>query len=291
MIKDANDIVEDLTRSMGFNFEKAVCRAFRFLGLDSKWIGDLEGEPDVLATSQHSTVSFRAVCECCAANDTNEVGMEKVGQIRSSGPKHKGDADMLYLLVVGRPKFSSNAVKSAKPDVCLLLASELAELVTNHSYLQFSDEDLEKVFLSIGKATDSVKDIIESLRNRLEATIYICALICVAATKFAREQESSSAKIAKSLLIATTRAYGEALGVGVFSFDEIEKGLVFLSSPIINLFIIEQEEVRLRSRSVESLLTSISQIGPNLSLQYKSLLSELGKSLRKAKNPKRILLV
>jgi hypothetical protein len=289
MASPAERIAKLLRESIGDEFEKVVRDAFGFLGFESKWIGNIEGDADVLASSVLAGKPYRVVCECSAVYETNKVKNEKIGQILSNGPKHKKDYENLYLVVVGRPKFSEVAIKNAGSDVTLLMAEDLAQLVLNHGYFTFSNDDLEIVFLpTTGLASPVVESLIESFRCRLTDSLYIYSLLCLVAEKFTNEQGGGTLRIEEHLLISTAQVFGEALGIGIFSFEQIRECFYFLASPMAHIFAFEQDSnlVVFRGVSVDRALSRLGWIGPPTLDLLNQCRKKLSKALQQAKSKK-----
>lgn len=284
MMEPAEAIIELLRKSNGNDFEKAVCKTFRFLGFDSKWVGSEEGEVDVIADSVRLKIPCKIVCECCAAYDGSEVGNDKVGQVRSNGPKHRTPNETLYLIVVGRPKFSDVALENAKPDVCLILAEDLVQLVENHAYYHFGNEDLEKIFVTIGVTSKIVQDLIFSHRRKLERKLSVYALTCITIEKLAKEVADSSMRIRKDALVHTTRAYGEALGIGIFSLEEIIEGLAVLDSPMVNIVSVETDDVIVRGVALEQALPRLDPLKQVLVEKFSKWKKQLSLALEDAES-------
>ncbi len=277
------EIASQLNESRGDDFEKAVQEAFEYLDFNSQWIGTNAGDADVLVTSRRARVPYRLVCECCAVNDGNEVTTEKVSQIMINGPQHKENFEYFHLVVVGRPQFSKIAIRNAGSDVCLLPAEGLAQLVLCHESFEFSNDDLHVIFLpATGLASVAVEKIINEYTTDFTNSFYSYAILVLAAEKFATEQGGGSIRIQEDILISTARAYGEALGLRVLSFDQIQEGLKFLSTPMANIFHIEQESITFRGIDLNKAFNRLGWIAPyTLSILNDGRL-KLDKSLQKA---------
>jgi len=201
---------------------------------------------------------FTIVCECTALSDKKAVKPKKLGQLRSSGPRHEIAGESLYMVVIGRPKFSQLTIRNAEPNVCLLLAEDLSRLVTIHELQKFSNEELEKIFVSIGDASKDVNKIIIPHRRKLQKSGIIYALLCLC---LADPSSSKPVVMIRNDLVNNVQAFGKALGLGIFTKDEILRGVTVLSSPVLNLIESNYDEFKLRGISLEEVLLGLGSIG------------------------------
>ncbi len=106
--KKVETIIAGLIDSGGRDFEKAVAEAFKVLGLHATQIEETQGEADVLISAHYCEKPFGVVVECQAKEGQGQIGIEKVGQIRSHFTRYLKNfrwASKVFLCVVGRPFF------------------------------------------------------------------------------------------------------------------------------------------------------------------------------------------
>lgn len=279
MTKQAKRIAKGLLEAFGDEFEEAVYLAFNYLGLNSKSIGKQEGDADIIAASKWLGKSYKIVVECCAAYNTNQVSNDKVSQIRGSAPKHYTGEETLYHVVVGRPKFSNSAIRNAKPEVCLILAEDLAKLVCGHAKYNLGNKELEEVFVSVGTESRTVQELLETNETRLQRILSVYALICIAAQKLALEDKTGTMSVHLETLVGTARAYGETLRFGRYRIEEIREGLAFLSSPIVGLITIKKEAVAVKGIDIKEALNRIGPFGVALMERYLEVRNKLTEAL------------
>src|SRR3989304_1140938 len=184
MAPNPPNIIERIGTERGLQFEQAVSDAFNSLGLSSSLTTSTEAESDVIVEALLPESTYFVVVECCAVEEHNEVGYEKLGQLRGNFMYYVADERRqklgfknAYKAVVGRPRFSDNAVQRASPDVSLISVDILVELLKFHWKYRFSHEELESIF----KVSGQVKsEHILSAVSSYQRKISIYALICLA---------------------------------------------------------------------------------------------------------------
>lgn len=145
------EISEGLQTATGLYFNTWIAHAFDYLFFRTEVIEETEAESDVIAEALLADEPYYIVIEGQAVLDHNQVGYNKVGQLRGNFHKYLDQRRQMifenaYKLVVGRPVFSANAKQRSKPDSVLITAENLIHLLEQHEKFRFSQDDLEVLF-------------------------------------------------------------------------------------------------------------------------------------------------
>jgi hypothetical protein len=152
-------IVRDLIQKGGRDFERAVCTAFNFLDFDASLTESTQSESDVIAEAYYAEKPYFIVIECQAVRPQNQVGVDKVGQIRGNAeaysldPRRQRLFETSHKLIVGKPVFSNDAKHRSQPDVGLITATNLSLLMLHHKQVSYSQDELEEVLGAFGEIT------------------------------------------------------------------------------------------------------------------------------------------
>jgi len=259
------DIIQRLQTDRGEQFEGAVIDAFNYLGFDASLTRTQEAESDGTAEALLAESPYFVVIECCAVDQGNEVGYEKIGQIRGNFPAYLDERRQRifktgYKLLVGKPAFSSNARARADPDVCLIQATSLIKMIDFHSKYHFSQDELELVMSVAGELTE---EHLRNIVNIYQRRISIYALVCLSLIMgHAIESENRRRPfIPAEQVVGQVLGYSEMLQIDNVQDYEIRECIRDMSSPILKIIDSRDDSVRLTSVSLKTITANLGEMG------------------------------
>lgn len=255
------EIVNGLETSNGVTFNEWVAKSFEYLFFNAEVIEDTQSESDVIAEALFAQEPYFVVIEAQAVLDHNEVGYDKLGQLRGNFPSYMDERrqkifENAYKLVVGRPKFSRDARKRATPDVVLISVKTLKVLLELHTKYRFSQDDIELLFK---KDTDLVwGEIDERLLTRIftnpfrrKVELNALVMLCLGGSSLKREW------IPIEQVVGLAKGYGRFLSLSPIRDNEIKTAINDLQSSLIRLIATRTHEnvdqMRLQSIPLESI--------------------------------------
>jgi hypothetical protein len=266
------DIVRDLHNAEGRDFEKAVCTAFNFLDFDASLTQSTQGESDVIAEAYYAEKRYFIVIECQARAPPNQVGIDKVGQIRGNAegysldPRRQQLFETSHKLIVGRPVFSNDARRNAHPDVGLITATNLSLLMLDHRKFSYSQDDLKEALVVSGEITDpqiaSFQQRITSQRQYFrKLDIYTLIYIGLLEDPFSDNLEKRKNWVSSDIVIGTVLFIANLFRIPNLTRDEVAEAMRDLDNPFLNILrrranVQGQIEVRLSTTSRPTIQTS-----------------------------------
>lgn len=253
-------IVNGLRTAQGLAFNERIADALNKLNLNAEVIEETEAESDVIVEAIFAEEPYYIVIEGQAVRNHNEVGYTKLGQLRGNFPSYLDERRQklfknAYKLVVGRPKFSDNARRRAEPDVVLLTAQTLIQLLEFHDRFRYSQDELELLFrrddnLVYGEI--NLSDISRELLTHRERRIKINALLlyCLGANRLDRKW------IPVQQVVGMAKAYDQILKINIGD-DEIMNALADLQSTLVRLVQEKDERIRFASIPLETIIDLI----------------------------------
>lgn len=273
------EIVNGLRTAQSIDFNDWIAQAFNFLYLDAKVILETQAESDVIAEARFAEEPFYIVIEGQAVLDHNEVGYDKVGQIRGNFSSYMDDRRQkifknAYKLVVGRPKFSKDARRRAKPDVSLITAETFIQLLEFHKRFRFSQDDLEVLFRRENEIVYGEVDLnairrylLSQFRRRVETNALV--FLCLGASSAMRGWVPTQQVVGMSI------AYGRVLKIRVGN-EEVMDAITSLQSNLLRLVQRRGDEIRLQSIPIET-IKSLIPSGEEISVTLKEFSEHLSR--------------
>jgi hypothetical protein len=276
------EILKNLLHTDGKEFEKTVRTAFNFLDFDASLTESTQSEADVIAEAYYAENPYFIVIECQAVLSHNQVGVDKVGQIRGSAEAYSLDPRRQQLfrtshkLIVGRPEFSPDARKRSHPDVGLITATHLGRLLISHRSHLYSQDELKEVLCISGEITDAQIDsfqqrILGKIQYPRKLDIYSLIYLGLLEDPISDNLEKRKDWVSMDNLIGVVLTYGSLFRIPNLSKEEIAEGVRDLDNPFLSVLrrrinVQSQVEVRLSSISRPIIQTS-SQFGKELSIR------------------------
>ena len=266
------EIVRALLQKEGRDFERAVCTAFNFLDFDASLTQSTQAESDVIAEAYYAEKPYFIVVECQAVRPQNQVGVDKVGQIRGNAqtysldPRRQRLFETSHKLIVGRPAFSNDAKHRALPDVGLITVGNLAILMNYHKRLSFSQDELKEVLGVSGEITSAhISTFQQKILGRRQyyrkLDIYSLIYIALLEDPISDNLEKRRSWVSSDIVIGTVLAYGSLFGIPNLSKEEIADAMRDLANPFLNILrrrINEQGQVEVRLSTISRALIQTS---------------------------------
>lgn len=275
----------ELSEMKGRDFEEAVARALRTLGLHAERIEETQGESDVLASATYCEEPFGVVVECQAKEGSGQVGADKIGQVRSHFSRYLsrfGYAAKVFRCVVGRPMFSADCIKDSKAaagsaadvGVCLMTSKDLQSLVQLNEIVPISHEDMRNIFSRDGEVSQLVKQI-ESNQNQLLACYGTVLAVVEMET---RESGKNIVRMDERKLIGQVTALLRVQGYGKVTDRMVSRAIVDLSGPLLDLLRADDTTVRRTSHKVQDRMATLGPAQKEIVRNYFEMLKVLGVS-------------
>lgn len=284
-MENLQELIRDLQRSSGVDIHSPIVDAFKYMGYDARMVENTQAEPDVIAYSRSAQEPYMLVIEANVIEGSDgQVGVEKVAQIRGSAPRHislaesegKISKDKGYMVVVGKPDFSKDAIRNSEPDVCLISINDLVSLLELYRCYRFSHEDMEAMFRNSGKTKEYFERVVV---KGFKETVLTYGLICYAIEKISKEDNipPRPAEIIYSVKIL----------LRLFNLPKSEKiiqnGINFFTDPVAGVFTLHGDSYRLTSKRFEDHLPLVhGELGKEILQAYsnwKRYLRRLGSSV------------
>jgi len=261
---DVLSVIQGIREREGREFERAVSEAMEYLDLDSVLPENTEGESDVIAEALHAEVPYFIVIECQAVRPGNQVGYDKLGQIRGNASSYLDARRQqffteYYRIVVGKPEFSHTAKERAAPDVGLMPVDSLVKLVELHKDYCLSQNLLKRIFGHIGIIeTSFVESTVKSyLRNeigyfrklKLYSLIYLALLENPVSDKFNRRKKWTPVIQAMGQVLT----FGQLFGMQDVNASEIGSAIRDLGNPFLRVVESRDSEIRLSTTSLRTI--------------------------------------
>ena len=252
--------IQDLNEQAGTNFEESVCNAIKYLDLSASLTETTEAESDVIAEALHAASPYFIVIECNAVREGNQVGYDKIGQIRGNATSYL-DArrqkffENAYKLVVGKPEFSKPAKERATPDVGLISVETLSQLLRLHQRYQLSQDVLQEIFSGIGEIdTQQVNSVVmkhlenENYYRRLGvySLIYLALIEDPFSESKSRKKWTPLNEVVGSVLI-----YSNLFRFHDLTSHEVMALIRDLDNPFIRILESRKNEIRLSTLSLD----------------------------------------
>jgi hypothetical protein len=267
-----NEILQDLQEKMGKDFEKSVCEAMKYLDLTASLTQTTEAESDVIVEALHAEAPYFVVIECQAVREGNQVGYDKVGQIRGNAASYLDTRrqtlfENAYKLVVGKPEFSEHAKEKATPDVGLISVVTLSHLMRLHQRFQFSQDVLQEIFSGIGEIdVDKVNSVVikylknENYYRRLSvySLIYLALIEDPFSESKRRKKWTPITEVVGSVL-----TYSKLFRIRDLTTFEIRAFIRDLDNPFIRIIESRESEIRLSTLSLD-VIKNFSPLGESI---------------------------
>ena len=240
------NIINDLLNSEGRYFERAVCTAFNFLDFDASLTQSTQSESDVIAEAYYAEKPYFIVIECQVVRPQNQVGVDKVGQIRGNAeaysidPRRQQLFETSHKLIVGRPAFSNDAMRRALPDVGLITGANLCLLMHGHREHPYSQDELKEVLISSGEITSShitsfQQRILGQRQYQRRLDIYSLIYIGLLEAPVSDNLEKRKDWVSSDIIIGTVLTYGSFFRIPNLSKEEVADAMRDLDNPFLNL--------------------------------------------------------
>jgi len=241
-----DDVINDLLHREGRDFEKAVCTAFNFLDFDASLTQSTQSESDVIAEAYYAENPYFIVIECQAVLPQNQIGVDKVGQIRGNAeaysldPRRQQLFETSHKLIVGKPTFSADARRRSPPDVGLITVANLSLLMLGHQMHPYSQDELKEAFGVPGEITTSH---IDSFRQRIlgkrqyqrKLDTYSLIYIGLLEDPYLDNLEKRKDWISLDIMIGTVLTYGSLFRIPNLEREEVADAMRDLDNPFLNL--------------------------------------------------------
>lgn len=276
-------IVNGLRTAQGLDFNVWIAEAFKSLHLNAEVIQETQAESDVIAEALFAEEPYYVVIEGQAVRNHNEVGYDKLGQLRGNFPSYMDERRQklfknAYKLVVGRPRFSSDARRRAEPDVVLITDQTFTQLLEIHSRFRFSQDELELLFKREDNLTYGEIELPIISRHLLtpkvrRINVIALVLYCLGAGTERRKW------LPVQQVIGMAKVYGRFLKIDLGD-EEIMNAILDLQSSLLRLILRRDDRIRFISIPVETIKSLIpigGEILSNLS-EFSERLSSLEKT-------------
>ena len=282
------NIIQDLLNKQGREFEKSVCDALNFLDLEASLTKSTEAESDIVAEACHAEIPYFIVVECSAVREGNQVGVDKLGQIRGNSSSYLDTRrqqlfEKGYKLIVGKPEFSDHAKERAIPDVGLISVDSLITYLKFHKKYRFSQNELHDVFKRVGeiKKVHIGRSTVLCLTERQyirKLSIYSLVYVALLENPYSVRLEKRKGWTSLKEIVGEVLAYGKLFRIGGLGNNEVVRRIRDLDNPFLRIVEMKEEEVRLSTVS-KSVVEESSPFG-------KALVSQINESLEKLRNLK-----
>jgi hypothetical protein len=276
------ELSRSLVTAAGREFEEAVHKAFNFLDFDASLTHSTQAESDVIAEAYYAERPYFIVVECQAVRPENQIGYEKVGQIRGNAETYYLDTrrqrlfQTLHKLIVGRPAFSADARSRSLPDVGLMTSVTLLQLLMHHKQLCYSQDELKEIFEIAGEISTSHvvafrQRILARRQHERKLQIYSLIYLAMLDDPFSDNFERRRHWVTSDIVIGSAQIYGRIFGLPNLSEQEVRDAMRDLDNPFINILkrrlnSQNQQEVRLSTTS-RAMIYASSEFGKMLSLK------------------------
>lgn len=266
------EIFKDLNQKEGRDLEKAVCTAFNFLDFDASLTQSTQSESDVIAEAYYAEKPYFIVIECQAVRPQNQVGVEKVGQIRGNAeaysldPRRQRLFETSHKLIVGRPVFSNDAKRRSQPDVGLISTTNLGLLMLHHRQVSYSQDELEEVLGASGEiASHRISKFQQKILGRRQhyrkLDIYSLIYIALLEDPISDNLEKRKNWVSLDIVIGKVLTYGSLFSILSLGEEEVANAMRDLDNPFLHILRRriagkERMEVRLSSTSRAVIQTS-----------------------------------
>lgn len=271
-LPDIVEIINNLNEKMGREFEISVCDAINYLDVSASLTETTEAESDVIAEALNAEAPFFVVIECQAVRDGNQVGYEKIGQIRGNAASYLDTRrqklfENAYKLVIGKPEFSTHAKGRSNPDVGLLSVEALSHLMKLHQTYQLSQDVLQEVFNRIGEIdVDAINSIVANhLKNEnyfRKLKIYSLIYLALIEDPFS-ESEKRKKWTPANEVIGSVLTCCKLFRIRDVSALEIKSLILDLDNPFIRIIERKGIEIRLSTLSLD-FIESFSPLGTQI---------------------------
>jgi len=244
-LPNQQELLRNLRTIEGREFEGEVTKAFNFLDFDAFLTQSTQAESDVIAEAYYAEKPYFIVIECQAVRPQNQVGYDKVGQIRGNAQAYLDTRrqrlfETSHKLIVGKPRFSSDAILRAKPDVSLITVSALSTLLIYHSRFSFSQDELKEILTTIGEiSTTSVQTFQQRIQVRRQhlrkleiySLVYIALLEDPIRDNLERRKDWASLDV----VVGAVKTYGQFFGILNLNDQEIAEVIRDLDNPFLRI--------------------------------------------------------
>lgn len=205
-------------------FEKAVAEAFSFLGFNTKHVGGKD-EPDVLLEDIKAIIDSK----------TTKEGVISERYINFDAMERYRNSHFASFIAVVAPGFSEGNIKdtSSKRGIALIETQALCKLIENHAQYPYELNAISAALFESDKTVISSTDIPSSLID--EDTLIELSARILNVLKVSGRQ---------TITVTELRTFYELQGLH-YSADEIEKALLFLSSPPLLILQSEPDHFKL----------------------------------------------
>jgi len=205
-------------------FEKVIAEAFSFLGFNTKHVGGKD-EPDILLEDIKAIIDSK----------TTKEGVISERYINFDAMERYRTSHLASFTAVVAPGFSEGNIRdtSAKRGITLIETEALCKLIENHAQYPYELNFISTVLFESDKTVISSTDIPSSLTN--EDTLIELAARILNVLKVSGRQ---------TITVTELRTFYELQGMS-YSADEIEKALLFLSSPPLAILLSEADHFKL----------------------------------------------
>lgn len=275
-----HETIQHLRTKVGRDFERAVCTAFNFLDFDASLTQTTQAESDVIAEAYYAEKPYFIVVECQAVRPQNQVGVDKVGQIRGNAeaysldPRRQRLFETSHKLIVGRPAFSSDARSRSHPDVGLITVDSLVNLMSLHKRFLYSQDELEEVLGVSGEITTAqisrhYQSILGRRQHDRKMNIYSLIYIALLEDPISDNLEKRRNWVSLDTVIGTVLTYGSLFRILNLTEEEVADTIRDLNNPFLPVL---RRRVTGQGR-VEVRLSTISRPVIQTSSEYGNMLS------------------
>lgn len=271
MSGNPTEIIQRIQADRGEQFERTIVDAFNFLGFNASLTRTREAESDGIAEALLAESPFFVVIECCAVDQGNEVGYEKIGQIRGNFSAYLDERRQRifkkgYKLLVGKPVFSSNARTRADPDVCLITANSLVKIIDFHAKYHFSQDELEPVISVAGELTEEhLQTMVTPYQRRISIYALVCLSLIIGHTL--QSDDRRRPFIPAEQVVGQVLGYAEIMQIDNVQDYEVRECIRDMSSPILKILNSKDDSVRLSSISLNTITANLGEMGRELFLK------------------------
>jgi len=252
--------LQDLSEQAGTDFEESVCSAMKYLDLSASLTDTNEAESDVIAEALHAAKPYFIVIECNAVREGNQIGYDKIGQIRGNAASYLDTRrqklfENAYKLVVGKPEFSDHAKERAPPDVGLISVQTLSRLLRLHQRYQLSQDVLQEIFIGIGeidtqKVDSVVMKYLENENHYRRIGVYSLIYLALIEDPFSESKRRKKWTPLEEV-VGSVLTYSNLFRIRDLTSIEVIALVRDLDNPFIRIVESRKNEIRLSTLSLD----------------------------------------
>jgi hypothetical protein len=183
-------------------------------------------------------------------------------------------------MVVGRPSFSADCVRSSRAskqeidpavDVCLLSTADLKRLLYIHDRKPLTQADLQRAFGTSGLSTPYV----EAIEKEFSRIVGLAAVVGAALEFRTWTLERKVVPINEMAFAGEVRAYCRMFGVGEFAEAQIVDVLSHLAGPLLGVLVRDGANLYRTNHRFTARMSSLGQLGQEIAVKYEEFIGRM----------------